>query len=82
MVAGIDCANSFSPVVQWSSVRLMLILSIVHGLKTRQVDHVNAFAQADIKWDVCVEIPRGFEHMNSGVDCVLKLNKSLHVSKM
>ena len=45
MVAGIDYGESFSPVVQWSSVRLMLILSIVHGLETRQVDYVNAFAQ-------------------------------------
>ena len=42
-----DSLESFSPVVQWSSVRLMLILSIVHGLETRQVNYVNAFAQAD-----------------------------------
>ena len=28
---------SYSPVVQWSTVRLMLILSIIHKLETRQV---------------------------------------------
>ena len=70
--------ESCSPVVQWSTVRLMLILSIVHGLETRQVDHVNAFAQADLDRDVFIEIPQGFEHANDGVDCVLKLNKSLY----
>jgi hypothetical protein len=78
MVAGIDYGESFSPVVQWSSVRLMLILSIVHGLETRQVDYVNAFAQADLDRDVFVEIPKGCDHSNEGLDCVLKLNKSLH----
>ena len=39
---------------------------------------MNAFAQAEIKRDVFIEIPKGFEHMNEGVDCVLKLNKSLY----
>ena len=55
----------------------MLILSIVHGLETRQVDYVNAFAQADLDKDVFIEIPQGYEHCND-VDCVLKLNKSLY----
>ena len=78
MIAGVDYGESFSPVVQWSSVRLMLILSIVHGLETRQVDYVNAFAQADLDRDVYVEIPKGYNHGNEGEDCVLKLNKSLY----
>jgi hypothetical protein len=69
--------ESYSPVVQWSTVRLMLILSIVHGLETRQVDYVNAFAQADVDKDVFIELPQGYEHLND-VDCVLKLNKSLY----
>ena len=73
----VDYFESYSPVVQWSSVRLMLVLSIVHGLETRQVDYVNAFAQADLNKDVFIEMPPGFEH-NNQVDCVLKLNKSLY----
>ena len=72
-----DDVESYSPVVQWSSVRLMLILSIVHGLETRQVDYVNAFAQADLDREVFIEIPEGYEHFND-VDCVLKLHKSLY----
>ena len=69
--------ESYSPVVQWSTVRLMLILSIVHGLETRQVDYVNAFAQADLDKDVFIEVPQGYKHDNA-IDCVLKLNKSLY----
>ena len=74
---GLDPFESFSPVVQWSSVRLMLILSIVHGLETRQVDYVNAFAQADLDKQVFVEMPPGFKH-NNDVPCVLWLKKSLY----
>lgn len=77
MIYGEDYWESFSPVVQWSSVRLLLIMSIVHGLHTRQVDYVNAFAQATLDKDVYVEPPQGFCHLNE-VDCVLKLNKSLY----
>jgi hypothetical protein len=78
MIAGVDYGESFSPVVQWSSVRLILILSIVHGLETRQVDYVNAFAQADLDREVYIEIPKGYEDANEGADCVLKLHKSLY----
>jgi hypothetical protein len=76
-VYGEDYWETFSPVCQWSSVRLMLIMSTIYGLHTRQVDYVNAFAQADLNKDVFVEPPKGFTHLNDE-DCVLKLNKSLY----
>ena len=63
--------------VQWLSILLILILSIVHGLKTRQVDYVNAFAEADLHRLVFVELPSGFNHSND-VPCVLWLTKSLY----
>jgi len=69
--------ESYSPVVQWSSVRLMLVLSIIHGLATRQVDYVNAFAQAKLDKDVFIETPQGFDHMFPE-GSVLKLNRSLY----
>ena len=40
--------NSYSPVVQWATVRLMLILQFILGLKSQSIDFTNAFAQADI----------------------------------
>ena len=75
MVQNVDYFQSYSPVVQWSSVRLMLIISIIHALETRQVDYVNAFAQASLDKDVFIELPQGFEH-NNDEDCVLQLHKS------
>ena len=77
MVQNVDYFESYSPVVQWSSVRLMLILSIVHGLETCQVDYVNAFAQAALDKEVYIEIPQGLEHANDE-HCIFKLHKSLY----
>jgi Reverse transcriptase (RNA-dependent DNA polymerase) len=77
MQKDVDCFESYSPVVQWSSVRLMLIPSIVDGLETRQVDYVNSFAQADLDREVYLETPQGFQHHND-LPCVLELHKSLY----
>lgn len=76
-VYGEDYFESYAPVVQWSTVRLMLIMSIVHGMSTRQVDYQNAFAQATLKEDVYIEVPQGYGD-EEGRDIVLKLNKSLY----
>ncbi|KAI2505066.1 hypothetical protein MHU86_9342 [Fragilaria crotonensis] len=57
---GVDFFETFAPVVSWSTIRLMLILSLVLGLATRQVDYTAAFLHAPIDEDVYVEMPRGF----------------------
>ena len=40
--------NSYSPVIQWATVRLMLILQCIIGLQSQSIDFKNTFAQADI----------------------------------
>ena len=40
--------NSYSPVAQWATVRLMLIFQCIIGLQSQSIDFTNAFAQADI----------------------------------
>ena len=54
--------NSYSPVVQWATVRLILILQCILGLQSQSIDFTNAFAQADIPSEesVFIEIPRDF----------------------
>jgi len=78
----------FSPVVSWSTVRLLLILSLILNLSTRQMDFTSAFVHAEIdkppNFDqmtpqeqrhqgVFIEMPRGFPNPGK----VLKLRKSL-----
>ena len=88
-VEGIDFFETFAPVVSWITVRLLLALSLILGLATRQVDYTAAFLHADIdhdpNWDnmspeerersgIYVQMPRGFTQTGK----VLKLKKSLY----
>jgi hypothetical protein len=53
-IEGIDFFDTYTPVLAWSTVRLLLVLSVILGLATKQVDYTLAFVQADIKEDVYV----------------------------
>ena len=66
-----------APVVQWSTIRLLVSTVLTEGWTTRQVDYTNAFAQAYLKEEVYVEYPRLFGPKTGG-DKVLHLLKSLY----
>ena len=72
--------GSYSTVVQWATVRLMLILQYILGLQSQSIDFTNAFAQADIPSEdpVFIEIPRYFKSDGGQHDVVLKLKKILY----
>jgi hypothetical protein len=74
---GVDYFETYAPVVQWSTIRLLLLTVLTEGWATRQVDYTNAFAQAEIKEEVFLEFPRLFGP-KSGSNVVLKLLKSLY----
>ena len=79
---GIDFFKTYAPVIQWTTVRLMLILEVLLGLKSKQGDVTAAFLHADLGKDekVFVEMPRGFESkVKNGRPKVLKLFKMLYV---
>ncbi|MGH3055543.1 MAG: reverse transcriptase domain-containing protein, partial [Gaiellaceae bacterium] len=73
----VDAFDTYAPVVQWSTVCLMMTMGSVMDLKSVQVDYNNAFAQARLKEPIYVEIPRGFSSNYDG-NKVLKLNSSLY----
>ena len=88
-IENVDFFDTWAPVVSWNTVRLMLVLTAIMGLHSRQVDYTAAFVHADIdkppnwnqmtederqKWGVYVEMPQGFQQEGK----VLKLNKSLY----
>ena len=60
-VQDVDYFDTFSPVVQWSTIRLMFILSILLNLKTIQVDYTLAFVQAPADPGTFLEMPKLFE---------------------
>ena len=45
-IKGIDYTDKYAPVVSWTTVRLLMILTVREKLHTRLVDFTNAFAQA------------------------------------
>ena len=89
-IEGIDYFDTFASVVNWTTVRLMLILLIILGLSTHQVDYTAAFVHAPInrdpEWDnmtkeqqqrsgiYIAEMPHGFSQSGK----VLKLKRSLY----
>ena len=77
-VPGIDFTKSYSPVVQWTSICLILILSLVLNWQTVQMDYTNAFAQSTLAEEVYMEIPKDFMTSDKNNDYVLKLNRSLY----
>ena len=73
-VKDVDYFESFAPVCMWITVRILLIMSILMGLETKQIDYNSAFVHADISTVTYVEMPQGFELD----DKVWKLNKCLY----
>lgn len=53
--------DTYSPVVAWSTIRLLLVLSILLNLKTVQVDYTNAFVQAKAEPGTYIEMPRAYQ---------------------
>ena len=74
---GVNYFETFAPVVQWSTIRILLILILTNNWTTRVIDYTYVFPQADIDTDIYVEPPALFSS-KSGEDKVLKLRKSLY----
>ena len=51
---GVHYTNTFAPVVTWTTIRFLLILSLVHGWHTRQINFVLAYPQAKVSHDLYV----------------------------
>jgi Reverse transcriptase (RNA-dependent DNA polymerase) len=73
--------ETYSPVVGWSTIRMFLILMLLNGWKSRQVDFVLAFPQADIECEMFMEVPQGFNVDGNRSDYCLRLQKNLYSQK-
>jgi hypothetical protein len=79
------CVNyyeTYAPVVTWFAIRFMITLAIFLIWAMRQIDFMQAYAQAPIECDMYMELPPGIEtkHGNSK-DYVLKLLANLYGQK-
>jgi hypothetical protein len=70
---GIDYEETFSPVVRYTSIRTILLLATVMKWKVHQMDVKTTFLNGEIKEEVYVEQPQGFEvHDRETHVCILK----------
>jgi hypothetical protein len=73
-IQGIDYTESFTPMVQWSTICMVNTLAAMHNLKGKQIDFIQAFPQAKLKEDIYLRFPAGFEHKNEKWALTFKRN--------
>jgi Reverse transcriptase (RNA-dependent DNA polymerase) len=79
-IKGLDYWETYAPVADWASVRLLLTHAVINKWHTRQIDYVQAYLQARVEKDMYMEIPKGF-HVNGEGDYVLKILKNIYGQK-
>ena len=80
-IEGVDYFETYAPVVQWTTIRLMLILECVLDLKSKQGDVTCAFLHAKLPEEekVYLEMPRGFKQYGKNKRAkVLRLKRTLY----
>jgi hypothetical protein len=77
---GVNYWETYAPVVNWISVRFLLIICQISGLESQALDFVLAFPQADLDTPVFMEIPIGIsvDGIEQNRKYVLRLKKSLY----
>ena len=71
--------ETYSPVVNWFSIRLLLIHAMLFKWLTRQVDFTIAFPQADIEFPLFMKVPPGIKLKGKDKrNKVLELEKNLY----
>ena len=66
MIKGKDYELTYAPVSKWSTVRLLLILTLTQHWHTRQLDYVQAYPQAPIERPMYMNIPPEFQLKDHG----------------
>lgn len=75
--------QTYSPVASWNSVRMLLTMTAVHGWHTKQIDFVQAFAQAPVERTLYMKVPAGItlEDGADQKDYVLMIHRNIYGQK-
>lgn len=69
--SGIDYTETFSPVIRYSSMRLLMAIAVKFDLEIEQMDAVTAFLQGEVEETIFMRQPECYDD-GSGRVCVLK----------
>jgi hypothetical protein len=76
-VAGVDFFNNYSPVIDDSSFRIILLMIEKLKLEAWSIDIETAFLNGDLEEEIFMKIPQGME-VQLAETKALKLNKSIY----
>lgn len=72
--SGFDYNETYAPVAKLTTLRIILAVANQHNLHVHQMDVKCAFLNGDLKEDIFMKLPAGFNKE----DKIVKLNKSLY----
>jgi hypothetical protein len=71
---GIDYQETFSPVVRYASIRILIALATQYDYEIHQMDVTTAYLNGELEEEIFMKQPEGFQQGN----LVCRLNKSLY----
>jgi transposase InsO family protein len=77
-IEGVDYDETFAPVAKLASLRMILALAAEHDLELQQMDVKSAYLNGDLREEIFMEAPPGFE-VPDGM--VLRLIKAVYGTK-
>jgi hypothetical protein len=80
---GIDYNETFSPTVRMKTLKIVLAIAAERDYEMKQIDFDTAFLNANVKEEIYVKIPQGYQSNDSQVNGnkVLRLVKAIYGTK-
>ena len=78
---GVHYWDTYTPVVTWQTVRFFLILSILLGWQSRQLDFVMAYPQAPAEMPLYMRLPQGYKRNGTRKTHARKLLRNVYGQK-
>ena len=82
METGRSKEETFAPVLDWATIRLMFALSVQNKLHTQMIDFHNAFVQSTLPEPIYLELPPGgYWNLEGMTNKIFKVEKSLYCDR-